>query len=146
MRDEVGTVLVTGGSSGLGAAVAHAVQAHGGTAIVLDRVAPQNGFAFEQVDLANPREAEAAVRRVADEAGGLDAVVTAAGTDACGDIHEVDPDDWDRVVLVNLLGTAAVVRASLPYLEHSQGRVVTGRGDEFQPVANGRTDGAEERP
>ena len=53
MRDEVGTVLVTGGSSGLGAAVATAVEEHGGTAIVLDRVPPQNGFAFEPVDLAN---------------------------------------------------------------------------------------------
>ena len=96
MRDEVGTVLVTGGSSGLGAAVATAVEEHGGTAIVLDRVPPQNGFAFEPVDLANAREAEAAVKRAADTAGGLDAIVTAAGTDACGDIHEVDPDDWDR--------------------------------------------------
>jgi NADP-dependent 3-hydroxy acid dehydrogenase YdfG len=45
----------------------------------------------------------------------VDAVVTAAGTDACGDLGDVDADAWDRVVLVNLLGTAAVVRAALPY-------------------------------
>ena len=125
MRDEVGTVLVTGGSSGLGAAVAQAVEEHGGKAVVLDRVPPPNGFAFEPVDLANPREAEAAVRKVAEEAGGLDAIVTAAGTDACGDMLDVDADDWDRVVMVNLLGTVAVVRAAIPYLERSNGRVVT---------------------
>ena len=125
MRDELGMVLVTGGSSGLGAAVAEAVENEGGTAIVLDRVPPQNGFAFEQVDLANARAAEQAVARAAERAGGLDAVVTAAGTDACGDILDVDPDAWDRVVLVNLLGTAAVVRAALPYLDASRGRVVT---------------------
>jgi len=125
VRDEVGTVLVTGGSSGLGAAVAQAVEEHGGKAVVLDRVPPPNGFAFEPVDLANPREAEAAVRKVAEEAGGLDAIVTAAGTDACGDMLDVDADDWDRVVLVNLLGTVAVVRAAIPYLERSNGRVVT---------------------
>ncbi|RKQ93907.1 NADP-dependent 3-hydroxy acid dehydrogenase YdfG [Solirubrobacter pauli] len=125
MRDEVGTVLVTGGSSGLGAAVAQAVENHGGTPIVLDRVPPPNGFAFHQVDLADPRAAEAVVRQVAEQAGGLDAVVTAAGTDACGDMLDVDADDWDRVILVNLLGTAAVVRAAIPYLERSQGRVVT---------------------
>lgn len=125
MRDEVGTVLVTGGSSGLGAAVAQAVESHGGTPIVLDRVPPSNGFAFHEVDLANAREAEAVVKRVAEEAGGLDAVVTAAGTDACGDMLDVDADDWDRVILVNLLGTAAVVRAAIPYLQRSQGRVVT---------------------
>jgi NAD(P)-dependent dehydrogenase (short-subunit alcohol dehydrogenase family) len=125
VRDEVGKVLVTGGSSGLGAAVAEAVEEAGGTAIVLDRVPPQNGFAFEEVDLANAREAEAAVVRAAERAGGLDAIVTAAGTDACGDIGDVDPEAWDRVVLVNLIGTAAVVRAALPHLERSHGRVVT---------------------
>jgi NAD(P)-dependent dehydrogenase (short-subunit alcohol dehydrogenase family) len=120
-----GTVLVTGGASGLGAAVAVAVEEAGGTAIVLDRVPPPNGFAFEAVDLAEPREAEAAVRRAIERTGRLDAVVTAAGTDACGDMADVDADAWDRVVLVNLLGTAAVVRAALPALERSRGRVVT---------------------
>jgi NADP-dependent 3-hydroxy acid dehydrogenase YdfG len=123
--DQLGTVLVTGGSSGLGAAVAAAVEEEGGTAVVLDRVAPANGFAYEAVDLADARAAEAAVRRAAEKAGGLDAVVTAAGTDACGDIGDVDPDAWDRVVLVNLIGTAAVVRAALPHLEKTRGRVIT---------------------
>ena len=125
MPDDIGTVLITGGSSGLGAAVAAAVEAEGGTPVVLDRAQPQNGWAWEQVDLSAPREAEAAVRRVAEEHDGLDAVVTAAGIDACGDIGDVDPEAWDRVILVNLLGTAAVVRAALPFLERSHGRVVT---------------------
>jgi NAD(P)-dependent dehydrogenase (short-subunit alcohol dehydrogenase family) len=123
--EPLGTVLVTGGASGLGAAVAAAVAAEGGTPVVLDRQAPANGFAFHRVDLARPREAEAAVGAVADEHGGLDAVVTAAGTDACGEILDVDADAWDRVVAVNLIGTAAVVRAALPALERSRGRVVT---------------------
>ena len=121
----LGTVLVTGGASGLGAAVAAAVAREGGTPVVLDRQPPADGHAWEEVDLARPREAEATVRRVAERHGGLDAVVTAAGTDACGDILDVDPDAWDRVVLVNLLGTAAVVRAALPDLRRSRGRVVT---------------------
>ena len=126
MPDErLGTVLVTGGASGLGAAVAVAVVAAGGTPVVLDLQPPADGMAFKQVDLARPREAEAAVRAVVDEHGGLDAVVTAAGTDACGDILDVDADAWDRVVTINLLGTAAVVRAALPALERSRGRVVT---------------------
>jgi NAD(P)-dependent dehydrogenase (short-subunit alcohol dehydrogenase family) len=125
MRDEVGTVLVTGGASGLGAAIAEAVEGAGGTAVVLDRAQPQNGFAFEHVDLADARAAERAVERAAERHGGLDAVVTAAGTDACGDLADIDAADWDRVVLVNLLGTAAVVRAALPHLERSRGRVVT---------------------
>jgi len=125
MRDELGTVIVTGGASGLGGAVAHAVQEQGGTPVVLDIRKPANGFAFQQVDLARPRDAEAAVERVAAEHGGLDAVVTAAGIDACGDLGDVDPDAWDRVVAVNLLGTAAVVRAALPHVERARGRIVT---------------------
>jgi NAD(P)-dependent dehydrogenase (short-subunit alcohol dehydrogenase family) len=122
---QLGTVIVTGGASGLGAAVAATIRDEGGTPVVLDVKEPQAGIAFERVDLGRPREAEAAVRRVAEAHGGLDAVVTAAGTDACGDLGDVDGDAWDRVIAVNLLGTAAVVRAALPYLERSGGRVVT---------------------
>jgi NAD(P)-dependent dehydrogenase (short-subunit alcohol dehydrogenase family) len=122
---DLGTVLVTGGSSGLGAAIAAAVAAESGTPVVLDLQPPRDGFPFRRVDLSRPRDAEAAVRAVTAEHGGLDAVVTAAGTDACGDILDVDPDAWDRVVAVNLLGTAAVVRAALPALERSRGRIVT---------------------
>jgi NAD(P)-dependent dehydrogenase (short-subunit alcohol dehydrogenase family) len=125
VADELGTVIVTGGASGLGAAVAEALRDEGFTPVVLDRQPPADGLMFHEVDLAQPRDAEAAVRAVAEEHGGLAAVVTAAGTDACGDLSDVDADAWDRVVLVNLLGTAAVVRAALPYLEAAQGRVVT---------------------
>jgi NAD(P)-dependent dehydrogenase (short-subunit alcohol dehydrogenase family) len=123
--DELGTVLVTGGASGLGAAIAAAVEAEGGTPVVLDRKPPQNGFRFRAVDLALPRDAEDAVRAVAEEHGGLNAVVTAAGIDACGDMLDVDAEAWERVIAVNLVGTAAVVRAALPALETSRGRVVT---------------------
>jgi len=123
--DPLGTVLVTGGASGLGAAVAAAVEAEGGTPVVLDRRPAHNGYEWAEVDLADARAAERAVRRVAMAGGGLDAVVTAAGIDACGDLGDVEPEAWDRVVLVNLLGTAAVVRAALPFLERSRGRVVT---------------------
>jgi NAD(P)-dependent dehydrogenase (short-subunit alcohol dehydrogenase family) len=125
VRDDLGTVLVTGGASGLGAAVATAIRDEGGSPVVLDVKEPQDGLAFERVDLAETRETEEAVRRIAEERGGLDAVVTAAGIDACGDLGDVDGEAWDRVVAVNLLGTAAVVRAALPYLERSRGRIVT---------------------
>jgi NAD(P)-dependent dehydrogenase (short-subunit alcohol dehydrogenase family) len=122
---ELGTVLVSGGSSGLGAAVAQAVQKRGGNPVVLDVKPPRDGFAFERVDLARTREAENVVDRVVEQEGGIQAVVTAAGIDACGRIEQVGAEDWERVVAVNLLGTAAIVRAALPHLERSRGRVVT---------------------
>jgi NAD(P)-dependent dehydrogenase (short-subunit alcohol dehydrogenase family) len=120
-----GTVLVTGGASGLGAAVAQAVAAAGGTPSVLDRVEPGFPVDHELVDLADGRAAEAAVTRVAERLGRLDGVVTAAGVDACGPLDGVPADVWERVVAVNLLGTAAVVRAALPHLAASRGKVVT---------------------
>jgi NAD(P)-dependent dehydrogenase (short-subunit alcohol dehydrogenase family) len=121
----VRTVLVTGGSSGLGAATVEAVAAAGGRPVVLDLVPPTAGVEYTIADLADGRATETAVHEVAALAGGLDAVVTAAGIDRCGRIGDVPAGEWERVVAVNLLGTAAVVRAALPHLERAHGRVVT---------------------
>jgi NAD(P)-dependent dehydrogenase (short-subunit alcohol dehydrogenase family) len=121
----LGTVLVTGGASGLGAAVARAVTDEGGRAVVLDRAKAEGDLEQEVVDLADPRAAESAVRAVSERVGGLDAVVTCAGTDACGRLEDVPAEDWERVVQVNLVGTVAVVRAAMPDLLTRHGRVVT---------------------
>ncbi|MCW2969902.1 MAG: short-chain dehydrogenase/reductase [Solirubrobacterales bacterium] len=122
---DLGTVIVTGGASGLGAAVCEAIGEAGGTPVALDRNRPAGGRAWREVDLADTRRAEAVVEQVAQEHGGLDAVVTAAGMDACGVLDDVPADEWERVVMVNLLGTVAVVRAALGHLERARGRVVT---------------------
>jgi NAD(P)-dependent dehydrogenase (short-subunit alcohol dehydrogenase family) len=126
----VGTVLVTGAASGLGRAVAHAVAAAGGRPLLVDRVGteagPELAGALSTVtDLADARSSEAAIAELIADAGGLDAVVTAAGTDSCGALGDVPAGDWEKVVLVNLLGTAAVIRAALPALKANHGRVVT---------------------
>jgi NAD(P)-dependent dehydrogenase (short-subunit alcohol dehydrogenase family) len=117
-------VLVTGGASGLGRAVATALALAGWRPVVLDR-RPAEEFEHVVVDLGQPRLAEVAVRQVATAAGGLRAVVTAAGIDVCGPLDQVPAEDWERVVMVNLLGTAAVVRAALPFLPERGGRLVT---------------------
>ncbi|SDM59050.1 SDR family oxidoreductase [Allokutzneria albata] len=118
-------VVVTGGASGLGAAVATAVREAGGRAFVLDKAAPSDNTDFVPVDLSDSRAAEEAVTEAAAQAGGLDAVVTAAGIDSCGPLSGVSTSDWERVVQVNLFGTVAVVRAALPHLERSHGKVIT---------------------
>lgn len=121
----IGTVLVTGGASGLGAAVMVAAAEAGGRPVSLDRVPCEGDVEQEIVDLADPRAAEAAVRAVSQRVGGVDAVVTCAGTDACGKLEDVDGADWDRVIQVNLIGTAAVIRAAMPDLLQRNGHVVT---------------------
>ncbi|PWU53466.1 short-chain dehydrogenase [Micromonospora globispora] len=118
-------VLVTGGSSGLGAAVVTAVAKAGGRPYVLDRQPPAAGVPWVECDLADSRAAEAATRQLAEQAGGLDGVVTAAGMDVPGKLADVPGETWDRIVAINLLGTAAVIRAAVPHLERSHGTVVT---------------------
>jgi NADP-dependent 3-hydroxy acid dehydrogenase YdfG len=120
-----GTVLVTGGASGLGAAVVAAVRAAGGRPVVLDRVAPDDGTEHQVVDVADRAAVEAAVESLAWRTGGLDAVVTAAGIDRCGTLADVPAEEWEKVVSVNLLGTVSVIRAALPQLVRSGGTVVT---------------------
>ncbi len=122
----LGTILVTGGASGLGAATVAAVRAAGGTPLVLDVAAPAEDVPYERVDLADSSAAERAVNAVVAASGGrLDGVFTAAGIDSCGPLDQVPAANWERVIKVNLIGTAAVIRAALPYLKRSHGRVVT---------------------
>ncbi|MFP3465358.1 SDR family oxidoreductase [Leifsonia sp. SIMBA_070] len=120
-----GRVLITGGASGLGRAVAEAVEQAGGTPIVFDRDASPGGENQYQVDVSDTRAVEEAVAGAVDRVGGLDAVVTAAGIDKPGRLDEIAADDWERIIRVNLLGTVSVVRATLPSLIRSHGRVVT---------------------
>jgi len=122
----LGRTLITGGASGLGAAVADAVAEAGGTPIVVDlKVDPASTHPSYEGDVTATREIETLVARIAEEHGGLEAVVTAAGIDKPGRLDEIPGETWERVVAVNLLGTAAVVRAALPSLYASHGRVVT---------------------
>ncbi len=123
--DELGTVLITGGASGLGAAVTRSVLGCGGTPVVLDRDPPLVEVDHEVVDLGDRDATEQAVAAVVRRHDRLTGVVTAAGIDACGRLEDVPADEWDAVVRVNLLGTVAVARAALPALEAGGGRLVT---------------------
>lgn len=118
-------VLVTGGASGLGAAVVSAIAKADGQPAVLDLSPPAEDVPFMSLDLADTRGAEQATVALAEQLGGLDGVVTAAGVDRPGPLAEVPATEWERVVAVDLLATAAVVRAALPFLKRSGGTVVT---------------------
>ncbi len=117
--------VVTGGSSGLGAAVARGLEERGDRVLVLDRKPPETDMAWIEVDLAEPASVDAAMLDVLDRTEHLDGVVYAAGIDACGDLEDVDGTSWDRVIGVNLLGAARVVRHALPALRSRNGIVVT---------------------
>lgn len=119
-------VLISGGSSGLGAATAAAVARSGGMPLVIDKKPPGADLPHALCDLTDTSEVTAAVESLADRVRGrVTGVFTAAGIDCCGTLEQVPAKEWEQVVAVNLIGTAAVIRAALPYLKATRGRVVT---------------------
>lgn len=120
-----GTFIVTGASSGLGLAIAQAIAAAGGTPVAFDVKPPSAQLEHEIVDVSDTSAVEEKVRAVVQRHDDLAGVVANAGVDACGRFLDVSADAWERVIRVNLLGTAAVVRATLPKLIENHGRVVT---------------------
>lgn len=119
----LGRILVTGGASGLGAAVVAAIAQAGGHPVIMDLNEAGTDHPSYIVDLADTALTESMVSYIAES--GLDAVVTCAAVDSCGPLEAVKSDDWERVIQVNLMGTAAVIRAAMPVLIANRGRVIT---------------------
>jgi len=120
-----GAFIVTGASSGLGLAIAKAIGGAGGSPINFDVNEPSEAMEHEIVDVSDREAVARAVSSIAEKHGGLSGIVANAGVDACGRFLDVSADAWERVIRVNLIGTANIVRAALPYLIPSRGRVVT---------------------
>ncbi len=114
-------VLVTGGASGIGAAVVRLVHSRGATVAVLDRdVTDADGVALSfACDVTDSAGVDVAVAAVAEQLGRIDVVVSNAGIGAQGDVAANDDAEWARVLDVNVVGMARVVRAALPHLRRS---------------------------
>ncbi|MGD7001687.1 SDR family oxidoreductase [Corynebacterium halotolerans] len=126
MQLENAKILITGGGSGLGLACALAITEAGGTAVVLDRdISDAGDYRAHEVDVTDRAAVENTISQVAEELGGIDALIAAAGMDIPGELDEVSAEQWEQVLGVNLLGTVSATRAALPHLKRSHGRVVT---------------------
>jgi 3-oxoacyl-[acyl-carrier protein] reductase len=110
--------LVTGAASGLGAAAATRLRAAGIDVVTLDL----SGDVDLQVDVTDDAAVLAAVRT----AGGVDILVNSAGIVGPNKpLVETTADEWRRTFEVNVLGTVATMRASIPNMvEKGWGRVV----------------------
>jgi NAD(P)-dependent dehydrogenase (short-subunit alcohol dehydrogenase family) len=113
--------IVTGGASGIGAAIVRALLARGALVTSIDRVTDgvPAGAGAQAADVTDDAAVRAAVTAAAEAMGGIDVVANNAGIGAQGTVADNDDADWLRVLDVNVLGIVRVTRAALPYLRES---------------------------
>ncbi|MEW2482840.1 SDR family oxidoreductase [Mycobacterium sp. NPDC049093] len=124
--------LVTGASSGLGAAVAQLFAARGakvfGVARDAERMATVfedvSGGAYASVDISSSEACRDAVAQCVEKFGRLDALINVAGFHQMRHTVSVTDEDWDKDLAVNLNGPFFLSRAALPHLLEAGGNIV----------------------
>jgi short-subunit dehydrogenase len=126
--------LVTGASRGIGRATARALIARGARVGLvarggedLEKLAAELGerASVHPADVSERAEITAAVESFIEEAGGIDVLIANAGICLYEPFSEQDPDDGERMVKVNVLGTINTVKAALdPMLDRASGHIV----------------------
>jgi NAD(P)-dependent dehydrogenase (short-subunit alcohol dehydrogenase family) len=126
-------VLVTAGASGIGREIVRAFAANGAAVFVCD--IDSNGLkalAGEIADLktgvcdvSKRQDIERMVAECAKALGGLDVLVNNAGISGpTAPVEEMNPDEWEKVMQVDLTGTFNVTRLAIPHLKKSQAGVI----------------------
>lgn len=125
------TAVITGGAKGIGFAVAQSFIQKGYFVALLDNnpaLAEQAASQLDssgisaiscQCDVADVASIREAMQKVADYFGGIDVVVTSAGILTSTPIRELQPEEWNRVLSIDLGGVFFTIQQSLPYLEKS---------------------------
>jgi len=123
--------LITGGSSGIGLAIArmladedYALTLVSRTAEKIEAAAAELGGLAVAADVAKEEDAERAVALHGERHGRLDVLVNSAGVGIGGRIEDLSTKHWDLQLGVNLRGTFLVTRAALPQLRAARGQVV----------------------
>ena len=134
MQDK--TVLITGASRGIGAATARHFAALGANVVLAARsTSALEGIASEigdralavSCDVSRYDDVKAAVTAATERFGGLDVLIGNAGViEPIAHLSEVDPDEWDKVIDINLKGVFHGMRAALPVMkEAGSGTIIT---------------------
>jgi len=116
--------LVTGGSKGIGAAIAQALAAAGASVAATSRsgsgpTAPN--LIQIQADVRKPQDAERAVRETVSAFGGLDILVNNAGVGAFVSVADMTIEQWQQVIDTNLSGVFYYCHAAIPELRKRGG-------------------------
>ena len=132
-RFEGRAVIVTGGASGIGAATARRLATEGARILVADideagaqRVASDLGDAasFRRVDVAERTQVEELVAAAVERFGRLDILFNNAGVGSLGETPDIDPDQWHRIIAVDLHSVFYACRAAIPHFRSSGGGVI----------------------
>lgn len=125
--------VVTGGSSGIGLAVARLLLAEPENQVICiarsEGLLPQadldaSRLRFIECDVAESNACRAAAQQVADAAAAIEGVVNSAGIIRAGDLETTRLEDWNEVMAVNLAGVLNVSQAFLPLLRQGTGRAI----------------------
>lgn len=120
------SVVVTGGASGIGAAIVDAFLAQNARVALFDRniqAANPQALAIE-CDISDDVNVRSAVTSVVDAYGGIDVLVNNAGIGASGTVEDNGDDQWHKVYDVNVVGLVRTSRACLPYLRGSRAAAI----------------------
>jgi NAD(P)-dependent dehydrogenase (short-subunit alcohol dehydrogenase family) len=131
-------ILVTGGASGIGRATCELFAREGATVAVLDRATTSGAIAADVADAASVARA---VRQAAQDLGGLDGVVNAAGVFFNRGLMETTQDEWNTTIAVNLTGTFLCVQSAVPFLRQAERATVVNiaSGVGLLPTGGGST-------
>jgi meso-butanediol dehydrogenase / (S,S)-butanediol dehydrogenase / diacetyl reductase len=124
--------LVTGGTSGIGAAIVERLRSDGAAVVFTGRdpargleVEKRVGASFVRANVRNPDGVRASVRAAAELLGGLDALVANAGVLHEAALSETTDEAWDAVLETNLVGPYLYAVACLPLLRASESASIT---------------------
>jgi NAD(P)-dependent dehydrogenase (short-subunit alcohol dehydrogenase family) len=127
----VPSALITGGSSGIGLAIARMLREEGYELTLASRTAEKVEAAAAEVgatpiafDVSKEEDCERVVREHVERAGGLDLLVNSAGIGIAARVEDAQVKHIDRQLSINLRGLVLVTRAALPHLRAARGWIV----------------------
>ena len=117
--------IVTGGSSGIGEATAKLLQLRGAKVFVFDKnkpINPINNVKYLVCDITNTEDVNKCVNEVSKD--GLDILINNAGIGVTGNVTQASDEEWHKVLDVNVVGTARMSAAAIPFLRKSKSAAI----------------------